>query len=392
MMKSKHCEKKDGYVLLMVMGMLAALSAFGVIASKNALLDKKIAVVQEESIGALYQAQAGVKVVEHSIEDLLKSGVELDDAVDTLTVSSVGGLEFDNISNIRVIVPGKMIEFDVTGRDSASTRTLRVRYLLPNLVDIGVFGDTGLDTSMNVYSYRSSLITTPTNADSTGQGSVGSNVQVAVDNANVGKGIIDGSVSLGQTMAGVDASATWKTGVSTPEYEVGRVNPDPLELTTPGNEYYQGVNGTLPGLIRTYSTLRGNNTLTSGDYYVTKIDMKNNDVLTINGKVRIFMPAESTFEMKGDIISSAPENCQIYTVSSNDVGLYPKNDMYFFLYSPYAHVDVQPGNNLFGAIWAKSVDAQPPGSNKPGGIFVDLDLLEMFENTNLYLVYQTEID
>ncbi len=376
---------RSGSTLFFVMGMMVVLSLVAMTATESMLLESRTAANHVDSTRALYHAEAGIKIVKRVVENRLSAGETLEQILGNLSISPPSGIEFEPITDFKITVPNRIFSFECIGLSNDARASVVVQFRRRPLLQAGLFGDELLDTQPNVkiYGYDSRWLTDPTPADSNGGGSIGSNLEVELGNHLY----LDGNILLGETEAGLLASCTGCTNFV--QVQVGLIDPDPLGIMDGGAMATQmeavednNNNGSVAKIINETINLTTGNpetrviTLTSGDYYLTDVDLGSGAVMTIDdtdGPVRIFMAGEFNAQPGSDIVvtSGQPFGLQIYSNSLEDVILKPNGDITAFIYAPGATLQLFPGNDVRGAFWADVIDVSPQNN---GNIFLDTSL------------------
>ncbi|MGA0333660.1 MAG: pilus assembly PilX N-terminal domain-containing protein [Kiritimatiellia bacterium] len=382
--ESDSHSSQQGFILFLVMGVLAVLSLAALIALTSARLESRTSMNHYHSVRALYHAEAGVKLVKMEVERRLQAGESLSTILNNLTVSAPSALEFDTIDDFKVIVPERLFSFEALGRSGDAVASVVVQYRRYPVVTIGLFGDLrfGAQNHTSIYGYDSRVISNPTSADNNGGASIGSNGEIVLGNNNF---TFDGSILLGETGSGLVASCTRCDSTDYTKLEIGMVDPDPMGLTNGGtlaDTFTEAIsnNDNLSANIfnNTLSIGSGNTfTLPTGDYYLTSFYMSPNASLDLDnedGPVRIFLDGPFRMQPNGNAIlgeDEAPTGFQIFSRSTEEIRLQPDSSLAAFVYAPNAEVQIQPKGDFNGNVWAREIQIQPDGD-----IFVDTSIAD----------------
>lgn len=392
--KQKQIKAKEGFILFYAMGTLALMSLAAMIAINSARLESRTARNHYDTARALYHAEAGVKLTQRTVENRLANGETLSEIIANLLVTAPDGVEFDDITAFKEVVPDRMFSFETIGRSNEAKASVVVHLRRRPLIQAGLFGVDDLTTLPNVtiLGYDSRVTTNPTADDSNGGASIGSNGAVDLGNHLV----LDGMVLLGESYDGMLANCS--NCALYAQVEVGHQDPDPLGLLDGGtlaelhdqvqlsNDNFKNsdiINNTIR--LNTGSSDMRTTTLTAGDYYLTDLFLGANATLAIDdsdGPVRIFMAGQFHMHPNADVVvdSKTPWGFQVYSNSTEEVNLQPNGNLTAFVYAPDAKINLQPGNSVLGAFWGRLVNVQP-GTN--GVIWLDTSLSERMLMNNL---------
>ncbi|MCH8514610.1 MAG: hypothetical protein LAT83_23555 [Kiritimatiellae bacterium] len=389
-----QAERKEGFMLFYVMGTLSLMTLAAMISLNSSRLESRTARNHFDSTRALYHAEAGVKLVQRTVENRLADGERLGDILATLRVKPPDGVDFDEINTFTEIVPDRMFSFESVGRSNEAKSSVVVHFRRRPLIPAALYGANRLETKPNVkiYGYDSREITAPT--QSNGGAAIGSNGPVDLGNHL----IFDGTILLGESIDGMLSSCS--NCEQFVQVEVGHQDPDPLGLLDGGqmqalfestidennNQGALNAAGESMGAITSILLNGGEEiTLTSGDYYFTSFHMQPHSKLNIDdtdGPVRIFMDGRFNIQPNThvNVKSETPWGFQIYSRSAEDVNLQPNGNLIAYIYAPNSKIELKPGNKVLGAFWGKSTNVQP-GTH--GSIWLDTSLTEQMLTNNL---------
>nr|MBC8463731.1 hypothetical protein [Deltaproteobacteria bacterium] len=265
----------------------------------------------------------------------------------------------------------------------ASTAQAAIDVILKrgSAISYGAFGETLVDmkASGSVYSYDSRVNNSPGPGDSTGEGDVGSNTEVSLKNNT----FINGDVALGDA-GGSEATLT-QTGTPIVSGDSGadvdRVDPDPLGVV--GGEYANNFttysasndNGMATGdgtpIAANTVSLGNSETMTlsgkagGANYYFAGVTLNNGANLNIDtsaGPVNIYMTggleAKNGSGLNG---TGLPTDFAIYSNSSSSLIFKHGSTFKGLVYAPLATIEMKNSADVFGALWANTVDIKNSG-------------------------------
>jgi hypothetical protein len=374
-------------MMVFTLGIFAVLSLFGLVSYTGAVLESKGAVNHMLAAEAMYQAEAGVKLAKSTVEKRLAGGMSLEDALHELAIAPPEGYSFDPIQDFHILVPNQIFGFTSVGRSGKGAASISTYFRRARTFNTGIFGVESLTTKPNLslYGYDSRTVTAPAPADSNGMATIGSNEDISLGNNNV----IDGMVVLGESESEIPASCSGCEQYTT--LEMGHQDPDPLGIT--GGQMAEEFafyaiaanndNASVPAIINNRLRLaRGQNTtLTSGNYYLTDLNINNSNVLTIDdsdGPVRIFLNGAFYIGPRSEVRVDQPSSLQLYRNSSSDIVIQPNNSVSMVVYAPNAEVTVQPNGDFRGIAWGREMDLKPNTY-----LYVDTSLLDRFLKNSL---------
>lgn len=397
-----------GAALVISLMFLAILGLLGTTAVIMTSTDTKIGSNYSASQKALFDADAGVNFAEKMIEAGLAAGTfSLPTATGsgnatTLSYTTPSGFSF-TLSNIEMVGTN---DYSITSTGSGANNSqaqITIRFKRDSAINFAAFGDKKLDTKNGgtTLSYNSSSAD-PTKNDpsdasfqTTHEADVGSNDWLVTHNGAA----IDGVGAFGEK---VDGSATTNsihggtTFYGTTPVDVGRVDPDPLGVTSGGqydpttyslsNDNLTQANPPIGG--NTIST-NSNQTLTGkaggSNFYLTSVELKNGATLTIDttlGAVNIFLTG--TFDAKnGSSIVLTPDpldttKFSIFSNSTSKIDFKHSSTFVGLVYAPYAPIDVKNSAAFYGSIWGSSVDIKNSGT-----VYFDSALKDKYLSNNL---------
>ncbi len=390
-MKTLFCRIKnnDGSIINIALTMLLLMSAMGISATITTTDDVKIATNYKYDRVAFFDAFSGIQYGLTQMENDLKAK--------TLTFPSTIYPSTGSTMDLAYTVPTNfsfglspisrdatnLYSFIATGAGPKNaTAAIEVVFEREKAIAFGAFGDALVDmkASAAVYSYDSRDIPNPTPSDTGNECDVGSNKEVSVKNGT----IVNGDVVLGEQTDGTDGYITDPSGGAVYDGPVntGRVEPDPLGVGVVGGDY--------ASKFTTYSTSNDNNLavppigaakkidLGNGDtmtlhgksgganYYLSSIDLANHATLTVNADashpVNIFLTGKLDAK-NGAIINNngLPTDFTVFSNSNQLIGIHHGGVFKGLIYAPYATVELKNSADLYGAIWAKTVDLKNSG-------------------------------
>ena len=404
-MTNKHdVSSQQGSILIVTVLILVLLSILGT-ASIN-LSSTEMLIVRNNKLNteSFFDAEAGVHHTLDFIEKLNQNGTSPlpESGCNQLNITSPGSFSFQ-ISDVCATPKENIYTFNSTGFSSdaaqSSNSMLKLRFQAEPkpVINFAAFGDTKLDTknSAQVLSYNSNstdlTINDPTSASfsSTGVADIGSNDWLITKNESV----IDGNLVIGAGSNGVNGTQEIHDGTGYSgeiQDDLGRIDPDPLEVTKIGSEYnpatYASSNNNDSTLVDPVGSISaGNNisldnkeTLTlSGEsgganYYISDIVLKNGSELIIdtsNGPVNIYLTGSleaknganvNVIDENGDPTYDATR-FNIVSDTTNNIVFKNSSDFTGFVYAPYASIEIKNSGDVFGAIWGYDVDIKNSG-------------------------------
>ena len=388
---------KSGTVLFVAIAVILALSAISLTTYKMMVRESHIHSNQISNVRSLYYADAGVKYVKRQLETDLENNPNktLDELVYGLTIPAPNDYAFDDVNDFQVIVPEIQVRFTVTGRFNLANTTIEASLRRIQAADIGVYGDSQVYMFPNtkIYAYDSRVHPNPSASSIADGGSAGSNGYIELKPG----AFLDGSILLGVDDNGNQASANAQT-----EYEIVEsdqpIDTDPLGLFDGGlgdelAQYYVTNSNNTCALIKNgVLKLDGHETgtLKSGVYYLSKIELKSSSQLNIepdNGPVRVFITDSVRLWPKTTINNSgSPLDFQIFSTSSKDIKILPKNDFSGIIYAPRGDVLLFPNGDFNGTVWGNNVYLNPKGK-----INIDVAALESMLTNKLVIKHWKEL-
>jgi len=398
---------------------LAILGMLGTTAYVMTSTDLKIGRNYQTSAEAFFDADAGVNFAEAQIESGLSAGsITLPTTIGgttTLSYTVPSGFSFQ-LSPLTLVANNTYsLTSTGSGPDNSQAQII-IRYSRASAINFAAFGDNKLDTKNGgtTLSFDSGSSDPTKNDPSSGsfqtthEADVGSNDWLATHNG----ASIDGAGVLGEK---VDGSATTNsihggtTFYDTSPVDVGRVDPDPLGVTTVGGAYnpatYIASNDNLtqavPPIAGNAISTKNNVTLTGkaggSNFYLTSVELKNGATLTINNpagcptcKVNIFLTGP--FEAKnGSSIVLTPNaldtaKFSIFSNSTSKIDFKHSSTFAGLVYAPFAPIDIKNSAAAYGAIWGANVDIKNSGT-----LYFDTAIRDKFLSNNLSKVSWSEV-
>jgi len=394
---------RDGGVLFLVMGVLAALTIVGGTVFTVTRTDLQITANYKRGIEAFQNADAGVQYAKNLVNQDLQNGtILLLTPTETVNYTPPGNYDFDPITQLTQTGNTNAYVFEVVGHSGDSEGTVEAVVHRRPITEYGVFGDLQVDLKAfaNIYSYDSRRVTNPGPGDSTGTADTASNEEYIT---NMGT-LIDGSLVLGEDASG--NPATWRS-TGTPNIsgyegeEIDRIDPDPLGAVGGdlAADFTAAQASNDNGLAVPSSAISGNKinlgngetiTLPSGDYYLTDVILKNGAELIIDpssGPVNLYLAGG--FEGKeGCIINNygTPTDFNMFSNSNKDITIKNGGDFSGYVYAPDAFVAVLNSADFYGVIWGEDVELK-----NGGDVYIDIALLQRYWSDSVYLVSWKEI-
>ncbi|MBF0117750.1 MAG: hypothetical protein HQK79_02880 [Desulfobacterales bacterium] len=400
-------KNKDGIVIIACLLFMGALTVLGTTAYLTTSNEIKISDNYKTSEQSLYDADAGVQYGVAFIENGLKNSTfSLPTCKDTDSVCTANPPDACCQSALPTTAPSNYsftlsplrksadngYYFTSTGRDpqNKSTKLIEARIKQESAINYAAFGDvmTDLKASASVESYNSAVDTTPppNPSSSPGLGDVGSNGTVSVKNNTD----IDGNIVLGESTTGTNATLSDTGGVYLGTTDTGNIEKDPLGI----------IGGEYATKFTTYSASNDNNTSTppigantislgNGDvmtligkpgganYYLSSITLNNGASLvvnTTNGPVNIFLTGSIDAKNGSSINTTGrPTDFSIYSNSTDSLVFKHGSAFRGLVYAPYATVEMKNSADMFGAIWASTVDIK-----NSGNLFFDVSMKDKY--------------
>jgi len=402
---------EKGMVLPLGLMFLAIIAMLGTTAVKTTTTDLKIGSNYRASKQAFYDAEAGVQYTIAMIENGLADTTFFlpTNIGDSVPFTSATPADFFFvISNISMTGP-KVFTFDSTGSslgDSRSVIEVSFEREVESAINYAAFGDEKTDAknSGTTMSYDSSS-TDPTKNDpsdssfeSTHKADIGSNDWLVTHNGS----LIDGSGVFGEKSDGTptDDDIHHKSiFYGTAGVDAGRIDPDPLGITTSGGVYNPSTyrdsadndNNLSPDVVGTTMDTKNSDTVTlygkpgGANYYFTSIILKNDVVLTIDssaGPVNIFLEGglDTRNSTTINVIDSLgnpgkPTDFTIFSNSTDRIDFKHNSEFRGLVYAPFAEVDMKNGSAVYGAIWANTIDIKNSGT-----LYYDTALKDKYVN------------
>ncbi|MBW2559706.1 MAG: pilus assembly PilX N-terminal domain-containing protein [Deltaproteobacteria bacterium] len=386
-------DNEKGMVLVTTLLLTAALIILGTTAVMQTSTDLRIGSNYKTSRQAFYDADAGVQYVLKQLAGDLDSGtVDLTAYPISLSYSTPSGFSF-TLPTALTSEGNDQYSFQVTGHGPNNSETA-IEVVLSakpkSFFDYGLFTNGVLDlkSEAKIYSYDSRDTPVPDPEDfpgaSTGEADISSNTEVISYEGTY----IDGDLALGADTSDPPVDATW-TSTGTPVITgtsgttVENVDSDPLGVNDPTSELYakfedvdeNNDNDLAGGSLDSdliYLVSGETLTLTTGDYYVTDITLKNGSTLQIDatdGPVNIYLSGtvdaeDGELEVKnGAVINSnfPPTEFTIFSNAYQDITLKHSSDFKGMIYAPNAHIDLKNSAGVYGLIWGDSATIHNSG-------------------------------
>lgn len=409
-------KNERGIVLITALLFLMVLTVLGTTAVMISSTDIKIGGNYKTSKQAFYDAEAGIQYAIKNIENgLAAETLSLTGSSVAVNYTAPSGFAFDPITTLTQVGSTSNYSFQATGHSANNTSsTIEVVIEREILLNYGIFGDDEIDmkNSGAAYSYDSRVTPNPTPADSTGEADIGSNNLVRAYNNT----IIDGDIALGQCDLNGDGDYddAGEDGTYTPQgnpgpsvsgtagVDVDRVTPDPLgviggDLATTFTTVSSGSNDNVWGGItgNTINLGNGDTMILYGkaggaDYYVTDINLNNGATLNIDataGPVNIYLTGGLDAKNGSAVnITGAPPDFTIYSNSTDKIDFKHGSAFKGTVYAPYAPVDMKNSSEVYGLIWANTVDIKNSGQ-----FFFDTSLKDKFASDDISIVSWREV-
>lgn len=386
-------QNERGIVLitgLLFLAVLMTLSTTSVVITSN---DVTISRNYNNAVQAFNNAEAGVQYAIGLIEDGITNGTFTmpSNVGDTAVITDPGtdtvpGTYRFSLSVLTLSATNRYT-FTSTGdgqpNPPASTAQAAIDVILKrgSAISYGAFGETLVDmkASGSVYSYDSRVNNSPGPGDSTGEGDVGSNTEVSLKNNT----FINGDVALGDA-GGSEATLT-QTGTPIVSGDSGadvdRVDPDPLGVV--GGEYANNFttysasndNGMATGdgtpIAANTVSLGNSETMTlsgkagGANYYFAGVTLNNGANLNIDtsaGPVNIYMTGGLEAKNGSGLnVTGLPTDFAIYSNSSSSLIFKHGSTFKGLVYAPLATIEMKNSADVFGALWANTVDIKNSG-------------------------------
>ena len=397
-----------GAALVISLMFLVILGLLGTTAVVLTTTDTKIGKNYSTSQKAFFDADAGVNFAEKRIEAGLAAGTfTLPTATGSanatsLTYARPAGFSF-TLSNIEMIGPNSYSITSTASGPNTAQAQITVHLKRDSAINFAAFGDKKLDTKDGgmILSYKSNS-SDPTKNNpgggsyqTTHEADVGSNDWLVTHNG----ASIDGSGVLGEKADGSATTNSIHGGTNfygTTPVDVGRIDPDPLGVTS-GGEYdpstYSAGNDNLtratPPIAANTISADSNQTLTGkaggSNFYLTSVELKNGATLTIDttsGRVNIFLTGG--FDAKnGSAIVLTPNpldttKFSIFSNATSKIDFEHGSTFAGLVYAPFAPIDVKNSAAFYGAVWGSDVDIKNTGT-----VYFDSALKDKYFSNNL---------
>jgi hypothetical protein len=386
---------RRAFILVVIAGIIVALSILGAAALVVMTTDLRIAGSYRDGVEAFHFADGGVRYVFAQIAaDTAAGRLTLNGPSHAVFYAAPAGWRFDPVTNLTRLADQRSYTYRVMGRSGASRALIEAVVSHSPAFSLGLFGNLAatLKPTMVTYSYHSSETLHP--VSSSGEATVGTNVRMEAS-----PNTVDGTIYLGEDTNGVPAVYSAKTQSTIPVMNVPRINPDPMGVTS---GYLAGVfaqvavsndNTRATGGKRSGSSLiiSGKVTLPAGNYYVSAIDLRSRDVLTVQadaGPVNIYLtgPMLTASQSSIDVRPEDPGNLRIFSNSSLTIQCQPKAQFVGLIYAPLALIRMLPSGDFKGLLWGSELYLAPNGQ-----CYVDVDLMNEMQAGPLRMVSWKQI-
>jgi Tfp pilus assembly protein PilX len=380
--------------LFTVVALLGLLTALALVVYTSTRIDFQISRNHVITQRALEQAESGLHYAKSEIDNQLAADLTLEDIASSFYVTPPSGFTFDPITALTQLADTNLYSFEVTGRSAEAQATLQVAIRQADAMVLGIFGDLNVDSMPNIsaYSYDgATFIGIPQPADSTGEATIGSNLNIVIQ-PNV---VVDGRFIIGTDEYG--NVGTYPSGWNVEELQ--RIDPDPLGMLNNGRMAKQladamvdNDNASVPEIVDNKLSLvnHGQLVLPPGDYYLDEVNIGNHsEVLVDNaaGRVNIFLGGPFGMAPGGDLnITGKPSDFRVFSNSTGLIKMMPKGDSKVFVYAPDADVQIYPNNNFYGAVWGRTADLKPGGD-----VWIDTSLLKKVKANRVVVTSWKEI-
>ena len=383
-MNGMTLKDQRGAVLVTGLAFLAILSVLGTTAYLTSTTELKVSANYRAARQAFYDAEAGIDFAVAYVENGLANGTHTLDTV--VFPSTPSGFSF-TLSPLTKV--GTYYTLVSTGASGTARRTIETHIVQDPMLGYGVFGNSTVDlkSSSHVYSFDSRDHPNPVMpADNTHEADVGSNAKVIVHNGTD----IDGNVGLGDDGSGTEAVlvATGAPQIEGTSNDVPRVDPDPMgavggSLAQDFIYYSDPANNdnAAAGIVgNTISLSNGDSmTLPAGNYYVSSIELKTGSTLTVQDGVNIYLTGGldakngSTINVSGD-----PTGFTLYSNSTAPIVFKHGSAFKGAVYAPYASVELKNSSDVYGLVWANTVDIKHSGE-----FYFDVALMDKWKSSTV---------
>jgi len=397
-MELRIFNNQNGAALLTSLLLMSLLTIVGVSALSTTDIELKIAGNEKSAAQALYAAEAGVysAIAELTADidgwDTIFTAYENDAGLgQKISEPSESGSVFTYIIEDNVGAASGTVKINATGTAHGSEKKITAIVHRPSgtnpYINYAGFGDEKLviKNSGIVRSYDSTVTPNPSDHDTdgdgiaddeTGGGDVGSNGEVELKN----KAYVGGEVALGAdadgNVAALSDSGAIVTGTESLDADgnlVG-VNVGPVDadaLFTDGGAVEAGMAvlaakdaaGELTELFigKDETVVLGTPGTTTNLYY-SEINTKNSGEIQIQGTVNVF--TTGAVELKNGVTfnnTGAPADFAIFSTTTDIIDLRNSSSFAGLVYAPYADVVLHNSGDLFGSIYAKTLDIRNSG-------------------------------
>ena len=401
---ASRIHREEGTILFVTIMILFLVTIMGMAALSLSNIETLVVVNNKLKKESFFDAEAGVAYTLDLIERLNQNGTSplpQSNCTNQTNVNPPGSFTFQ-ISDICTTSKEDVYTFNSTGysKDSIKSATSIINIQFEAIpipaMNFAAFGNTKLDTksSAQILSYNSNS-SNPTTSDpinanfnSTGEADIGSNDWLSTKNNSV----IDGNLVIGVDCGGANGTLDIHGGTQYSgeiKDNVGRIDPDPLEVTTIGSDYNPTTYATFndndtalvdpsDGIDSNSISLGNKETLTlsgksgGSNFYISDIDLgKGSELIidTANGPVNIYLTGGfkshnqanvSVIDENGDPTYDATM-LSIISDTTEDIKIQYGSDFTGLLYAPLANIKVMNSVDIFGAIWGYNVDLKNSG-------------------------------
>jgi len=373
---------REGYVLVSSMVFVGVLTIIAAVLTATVMPEMHAARYHRDKRESFYHAEAVAQYTLMCINTGLSDGtLDLEDEVEPVDFELPDAIEGDPVTELTRLPNGTWYRFTAIGRSGRSTSVIEVSVRRPSLLATGVFGDREVDLKPHyeIFSYNSTVNSSPDRADSTGEVSVGVN-----DLLSLGPGVfIDGQFMVGTSEFG-EVPFVPAGYISE---EVDRMEADPLGIhdgiLAQAFTYYSDAannDNAAAGITDDKILIEGSFTFTGGRYYLESIDFRPSSTLNIvtepGDPVIIYLNGDLNVHPNSRINMAEgqrPADFFIFSRSTSEIKILPNADFQGMVYAPYADLVVQPSGKVYGVFWAGTTTLQPGGE-----LYIDTSLLNRF--------------
>jgi hypothetical protein len=201
---------------------------------------------------------------------------------------------------------------------------------------------------------------------------------------------------LGATASGMPASCSGCSAYS--NSQVGHIDPDPLglfggalasEMTAISSNNDNSSSSLISGGTLSLSP-HASGTLSSGSYYLSSLELKAGSTLNLDtsgGPVRLYVTDFVRIWPKSNVNNSgSPMNFQVFSTTTSDIKVLPKNDFHGMIYAPRADILAMPNGDFNGIVWGNNAYVKPGGQ-----VNVDVAMLDQVLLNKLAINHWKEV-